>query len=152
MIAIDVHDATLADIEALAPRLRADDAAEVAAMGVSPEAALRRSLDISHWAHAAWVDGEIAAMWGLHIPHLASATAYPWLLTTAVVERHRKLFVATSRSQIAIWQSYGFALEGAIDGRYARAQRWLWHLGFALSPGPLMKSGIEFKTYRKEAA
>ena len=55
-------------IRALTNALRAEDAAELAALGAAPRREVWRSYRASVVSRAALVDGEIAAVWGVFGP------------------------------------------------------------------------------------
>ncbi len=119
----------------LARSLRSADAAEVwASDGLAPEAALSRCLALSGEAYAAYLEGELAALFGVRRLSLASRSGSPWLLTGAAVERRPRAFLEASRSVLATWRGDYDWLGNWVDARHHRAKRWILWLGFTLHP------------------
>lgn len=130
---VEVVPATPAHAEALAPRMRTEDAAEVlASLGREPLEALLGSLEASSEAWTLLIDGEVAAMGGA-VPFQTGA-AIVWLLTGDLVERRPIVFQRTCRSMLAQLQERWPVLVQAIDARYTRAVRWAQHLGAEVGP------------------
>jgi hypothetical protein len=145
----EIVPATVSHAHALAATMRADDAAECAAFGLTPLDALLESLRASEVAWTLLLDGEPAAMWGaeplrrtlLSEPGAASA----WALTGTAVERHRKEFARVSRAGVAALLARYPVLFADVDARYARALRWVRWLGFTVLPAvPFGASGEPF--------
>ncbi len=120
-------------IALLADRLRAGDAAEIEAAGITPRRALWRSWKRSVFARTAFVDGEIACVWGCAGAPLGPV-GEPWLLTAPAIERAKIAFVREARAQVAEWTAVWPRLEGRVLASYARATRLLHFLGFTLEP------------------
>jgi len=134
----------------LAPRLRAGDAAEVRASdGVDAEEALVDSL---RWterhgggAFAGFLDGDLAALFGVARRSLISPVGVPWLLTGEVVSRHPFAFFRASRAVVATWLEDFEELEQNVDARYTEALRWAARLGFMVGPPkPFGVHGLPF--------
>ena len=116
----------------LGPKLRAADCGELQAAGLTAGKALWRSWRRSLFAKTAFVDGEIAAIWGMGGSPF-SAVGRPWLLTAAPVEKVPKAFLQTARQEVRFMLSICPRLLGIVDGRYHRALRLLEMVGFDLS-------------------
>lgn len=141
--------ATEAHAREIAANLRPADAAEVRASdGLDPLEALLVALEWSDpgTAQAALVDGQLMAVCGVVRGSLGeNGVAYPWLLTTPVVDRHRAAFLRASRAVLAGWAATYPRLEQYIDARYLQALRWADWLGFQVDlPAPYGVAGLPF--------
>ncbi len=87
----------------------------------------------SLFAGTAFVDGEIAAMWGL-CADMLSDCGEPWLVTTNAVEAIPVTFVREGRRQVARMLAVKPRLENMVAARYQRAVRFLEVLGFVVDP------------------
>ena len=76
-----------------------------------------------------FVDGEVACMWGLIPPTILSDTAWLWLITTNLSDRHKFLLIRYSQRYIeeALKEYPNIIGDTAIYNR--PAQRWLKWLG-----------------------
>ncbi len=117
--------------------LRAGDAREIAALGLTKEEGLQRSLDCAVWAEAYLVDGEVAAIAGVSIGSLLGGEAIPWLVTGRPVERHKSAFLRLTRAGIARMLRRFPVLINHVHVEYTEALRWLRWLGFTIeAPAP----------------
>lgn len=127
-----VHEA---DLEQLAATMRAEDAAECAALaGLRPLEALRRSLGVSTTAFAAECEGELMAIGGVApgpLQTLLGPAAFDviWLLTSEAVDRHQRAFWKASRLMVAELRTRHPVLTNLVDARYMAALRWVRRLG-----------------------
>lgn len=121
--------------------LRAEDAAEVAAFGLTRDEALAGSLARSLWAETYLVDGVPAAIVGLGRSSLVGGHGVPWALTGPACDRHRRLFLAESRRQVARMRDEAAPLVNYVHAGHRRAIRWLGWLGFALEPARPLAHG-----------
>jgi hypothetical protein len=146
--------ATPEHADALAPRMRAADVAEVLASdGHAPAEALRYAIAASTEAWAWLVDGEVGAIWGLGLLSFVGDVWTPWLLTSELVDRFPKAFVRGCREQLG-QLGWHHVLVNFIDARHARALRWAKALGFELGEAvPYGPAGLPFRriTLRGEA-
>lgn len=134
-------------IRSLAERLRDDDMAELQAAGTGPMRALWRSYRQSTYAKVAFVDGELAAAWGLAGEPLGRS-GRPWLLTAPSVERAPLAFVKEARKEVALMLTINPVLWGYVDDAYTRAIRLLELIGFTIGePVPLGPFGMPFRMY-----
>jgi GNAT superfamily N-acetyltransferase len=132
---ISVVPATMAHVRAI--ELREGDAREIAALGLSKEEGLQRSLDRAAWAEAYLVAGEVAAIAGVSIGSLLGAEAIPWLVTGRPVERHKRAFLRLTRAGVARILRQFPVLINHVHAEYAEALRWLRWLGFTIErPAP----------------
>lgn len=132
-MSVEIVAATERHARAMAPHLRPGDLAEIAAGGMDALGALLDGVRRSLWARAALVDGVPAAMWGVTAASFFAPAAHPWLLTTELVERHKKRFLRECRAQVAEMRAVAPVLSNLVDGRYAGACRLLRWLGFEIA-------------------
>lgn len=130
---IEVRESVIADVYALAKRLRDDDRAEIAGLGLNPRETLRLSFRHAIMRKTAFVDGELAAMWGLGGAMISDEGA-PWLMTTPAVEKVRVSFVKIGKAQVAEMLRHRMFLCNIVQASYTRACRYLEVLGFVLDP------------------
>lgn len=148
---ISMLPATEEDARELAPLLRAEDRAEVLALGLEPVDGLLQSLAD---AREAWTyrDGSrIICMAGITPRSLIGRTGVPWLLGSELVIRHRRPFMVETRRMVAHWLSHFNLLINVVDARYVAAIRWLGWLGFEISE-PFSLANGQFRVVHKEAA
>ena len=129
--------------------LRAGDAAEVAAFGLTKERAIADSLARSLWAETYLIEGDVAAIAGLGLSCLLGGHGVPWLLTGPACERHKRYFLLESRRQVARMLAEASPLINYVHADYARAVRWLEWLGFTLD-APATIKGAPFRRFIKE--
>jgi hypothetical protein len=119
----------------MAPNMRAAEVEEVlASHGLTPEAALLRELESSSVAWSWVVDGEVACMFGIINPDLFGEAAYPWFLTTPLVEKHSRQFARACKSLLPELIEHHPKLAGMVDARYTLSLRWLQWLGARIEP------------------
>jgi hypothetical protein len=142
-----VIPATRSHILAMSTMLRAGDAAEIEAAGITPRRALWRSWRGSLVARAALVDGELAALWGVGGCPLG-AVGQPWLLTAPPVERAKVAFLREARREVAQMLVLFPRLAGYVDARYEGAIWLLGAVGFTVGPSqPFGPHGAPFREY-----
>lgn len=128
---IRFEQATIEHAEAMAPRVRANDVREVAALGMSAAEALRHSVEASLLAEAAVVGEEVGAMWGVCPWSLVGTKGLMWMLGTEHVARHPKVLLRVSRAFVQKAHAIYPQLECLVDLRYHQAVRWVRWMGFA---------------------
>lgn len=144
---VTVCASEVGDVYRLAANLRADDAAEVAALGYDPSVAIRRSYRDGILRKTYFVDGELAAMSGLCGPLIADI-GEPYLMTTPAAERAKVSFLRLARGAVREMLTHRLRLQGEVAASYVRACRLLEVLGFTLAPPrPLGPRGALFRTY-----
>lgn len=133
---------------AMAPNMRRAEIIELAsAIRMAPEEALLHELDRSLSAWSWIVDGEVACMFGIVAPELLSRTAYPWFLTTYLVEKHARQFARACGTLLPELLASHPHLVGMVDDRYSLSVRWLEWLGAKLGePEPY---GVEQVSFRR---
>mgnify|MGYP001587154290 CR=1 FL=1 len=134
-------------VRTLALNLRAGDAAEIEAAGMTAREALWRSYRTATRARTAFVGDEIAAMWGIAGCPLGRI-GKPWLLTAPPIEHAKLAILREGRYEVLEMLSIFSELRGYVDGRYHRALRLLDALGFSLSAEfPFGPFGVGFRIY-----
>lgn len=135
------------DVYRLASSLRPEDRAEITGLALEPRAIVRASFRGAIMRRTAFVDGEIAAMWGLGGPMLGDEGT-PWLLTTAAVERVPVIFIKVARAQVAEMLTHRAYLSNYVAASYRGACRLLETLGFTLeAPQPLGINAVPFRRF-----
>lgn len=143
-----IRRATEADAVELAPRMREDDAREVmASSGRAPLDALHESLRVSLWSWSLVIEGRVVAIWGVASGD-SGEVGYPWLLTSDLVERHKREFLELSPVVVRVLLRTFPVLVNYVDARYRRAIRWLERLGAHLDePVPFGLAGLPFRRF-----
>lgn len=133
----------------VAARLRAEDAAEVWAIGrFTPLAAVEQSLDRSMRAWAWIEDGQPVALFGVGVESLIGGVGRPWLLTTAGVAQHRIRLARLSLNALVRIREVRPRLENWVDARYTVCLRYLRWLGFTVHPAePMGVFGLPFHRF-----
>jgi len=145
-----IRPADITDVYALARNLREDDRIEVTAMGSTPITALRTSYRNAIFRRTAFVNGEIAAMWGLG-GSMLGAVGYPWLLTAPPIEKAPVAFLRGARREVVLMLRHKSRLENHVLAKYTRACRFLEALGFTLSdPEPYGLNGAMCRKFTME--
>ena len=123
--------ATLGDAQALAPRLRSADLAEIAAhTGHSPLQALADGVRESQWSLAVCRGHEVIALCGVgHHPDTPDV-GVPWMLAADALIAVQTSFLRQSRVVIARMQRPYRVLANVVDARNTVHIRWLSWCGF----------------------
>lgn len=137
----------IADVYRLAGNLRANDRLEITGLDLDPAAVIRSSFRSAILRRTAFVDGEIAAMWGLGGVML-SDEGVPWLMTTPAIERIPVSFVRLARREVAEMLELRSQLSNVVLASYRSACRFLEVLGFNLDePVQLGPHGVPFRKF-----
>lgn len=129
----EVVFATLEHIEALAPRLRPEDLAEIKAVsGEGPLEALTASVAYSPKSWAWLHNGEVMAIFGVAQHPGNSMKGVPWLLAAPGIERHKIYFLRACQSYIEEMLDETPVLENWVDCRNTVSIQWLAWCGFSL--------------------
>lgn len=133
--------------------MRAADAAECRAAG-RPDLAgvVREAVALSAWSKAAWVDGKLAAIFGVRpLDGLMGQRGVPWLLGTDTLVQHRRMFVRQAPAYIAQMLRAYPHLINAVHAKNAQAVAWLQRAGFTLAPvAPYGPHGAPFHFFTLE--
>jgi hypothetical protein len=130
--------------------LRAEDVAEVEAMGMSPRKALWTSYRASHFRRSYVVGGKIAAIGGCG-GSLLSPIGSPWLLTTPLVEADPVSFAREARRQVRGLLEIHPTLRNYVDARYSKAIGFLELIGFTVGGDERQINGHTFVKYEMVA-
>lgn len=137
----------------LRENLREQDASEICKFGLPIRKALWRSYKNSIFCRTAFVDGQIAGIWGLH-GVLLGETGCPWLLTSPIVERFPIHFALLYRQEIREMQDYFDKLENWVDAAYSKSIRMLELIGFTVDEPvkiSVLKSDNLFRKFHLES-
>jgi hypothetical protein len=115
----------------LVEAMREDDKIELTDFGMTPKKALWRSYRRAFMRRTAFVDGEIAAMWGLG-GGLLAGEAEAWLLTTAAVEKLPMAFAKEGRKAALQMIELRSSIFGHVAANYTKAIRLMKILGFTI--------------------
>lgn len=146
MAEVTILPATLDHARLLAQSLRLEDARECLAISSQPFKSLWRSWRASpQLRKTAFVDGEIAAMWGCGGEWLGYE-GLPWLLTAPPVEHIPLKFLRECRAGIAEMLEMYPVLRNYVHADYVRSIRFLELLGFTIGqPQPYGPLGALFR-------
>lgn len=139
--------ATLQHARSLA--LRAEDAAEIVALGANPTVEAVDSVRKSDVSFTWLVDGEVACVGGVvaigDTALVPSRVGLVWLLSGALVAQHPIRFARASRVVLSWLLGHYSLLGNVVDARYAATLRWLRWLHFEVeAAAPLGPLGMPF--------
>ena len=151
MADLRIVPAERAHVGLLASSLRLEDARECLAIGSQPFKSVWRSWRGSpQYRKTAFVDGQIAAMWGCGGAWLGYE-GVPWLLTAPPVEVIKLQFLRECRAGIAEMLDLYPVLRNYVHNDYEKSIRFLRCLGFIIGdPVPIGKYGALFRTVTLE--
>jgi len=138
----------IGDPAALAPRLRAQDVAELNASGhVDLQHVLQFSLHISRMKAAAEIDGELVALFGVSSLSLLGGMGAPWFLGSDAVVRHARVLQRMAPGYISeMLQAYPHLIN-RVHAENTISVRWLKRLGFTVHPARLNAHGHLFHDF-----
>jgi hypothetical protein len=151
--AVEVRAPTAEDVADLVRNMRAADIAECLAAGhLDLQANVENAIRVSVWARAFRVDGQMAAIVGVHpLTGLFGDTGVPWMLGTDEVTRNARAFVRLSRPYIAQMLDAFPKLINLVHAPNAQAVAWLQRVGFVLQdPIPYGPAGEPFRIFTLE--
>ena len=149
MVNYEIKESEFWHISQLCGTLRYDDLAEITCFGMRPFATIKACYKTSHLRRSVFVEGQLAAMWGL-AGVILSGRGEPWLLTSKAIEKIPVSFVREGREEINEMLTMCHRLEGITTEAYPRAHRFLRALGFTLSD-PFLLKGVLVRKYTMEA-
>lgn len=134
-----IRPATADDMAAILADVRQADVDEMAALGTTPEAAMRSGLRISNWVATGLVDDVPVCMFGVAPANALGGIGAPWMLSANGLTKARRPFIEACRPVIAEMLRDYPRLCNVVDVRNTVAIRWLKWLGFEfnVSPAPL---------------
>jgi hypothetical protein len=145
-----IESATPEHVYALAAKLRPEDCAEIIGSGNNPKRSLWRGFRNSVMCETAFVDGEVAAMWGLcvgFVPGLSllGNVGRPWLLTSAAVEKVPFAVVREAKRAVFGMLTVKPVLENYVLASYTRAVRLVRLVGFTVDETAAMSpNGVAY--------
>jgi hypothetical protein len=148
-----IRETTLADVAALVANIREADRREVQAYGYDAlYEPIARSVMGSILCWTGEIDGQLAAILGVSPVSVLGGIGSPWMLGTAVLDKHSRVLVRETPRYIARMQRAFPTLENYVHAENASSIRWLRRLGFTLHPAqPYGAHGAMFHRFEKRA-
>lgn len=149
MALVEIRDATEADADFIARRVRKADFDEiVASSGKHPYYAMIQGLSHSTSAKTATFNGEPACMWGVAPGGMILQVGVPWMVGTDLLDQHAKAFLRRCRKPVmSLLDGYAI-LMNYVDARNVRAVEWLAFCGFTVDDAePFGLSGQPFHKF-----
>lgn len=144
---IEIRDSVIKDVRELSKNLREKDRKESLRLGVEPHKALYYSYQQGVYRKTAFVNNEIAAMWGVAGIFLGQI-GHPYLVTTPLVETISSLqFARIYRKEVEVMTKLFPILENYVDANYPEAIKMLKIAGFQI--GPIELLGLYKTEFRK---
>lgn len=130
--------------------MRPEDRNEILAFGISPEKALWRSYKSSIVRRTAYIDGKIAAIWGVSGAFMGEI-GQPWLLTSDQVKKISPLrFTRIYQKEVKEMFKVFPKLANIVDSSYTSAIRLLEIVGFKVSaPESFGKHGALYRKFER---
>lgn len=144
---VDFYPVTNGVIDELFANMRQDDFAEVSGNSYYSDPRLEFHSKISRceWATAAYIDGELAGLFGVAPRCSVLGKHCVWLLTTEKIDEYPVTFFRES-ARIVEWMRREYhSLENWVDLRYTRAIRWLDRLGATFHEVQTAPSGVQYQ-------
>lgn len=147
----DFTPSTLGDVDQLLVNLRTGDMEEMVALHGYPfDDIVRAGIMRSDAAWTVWIDGKLAAVFGVSGVPSVRGLGVPWLLGTPHLERHGSQLVRHGRQYVDHMLSVYPALANYVSAENERSIRWLENLGFSIDPpAPLGPYGAPFRRFHK---
>lgn len=148
----DIRRATEADVDVILADIRPADVAEMAALGTTPERAMREGLARSDWTAVGLLDDVPVCMFGVAPVNVMLGRGAPWMLASTALDRmpfeilRREFLPACDRAVDVMRSQYRF-LFNVVDQRNRKAVRWLRMLGFNFGKHPLDIGGQTFLVF-----
>ena len=131
--AVRIEPARADHVPVLVDAIRSVARDQIAAVeGIGPAEVLYRNLVASDRAWTGWIDGDIAAMWGVAPLALLSDTGAPWMIGGHGIDCHPVAFARQSRAVISEMQRGYEMLRGYVRASHERALAWARWLGFVV--------------------
>jgi hypothetical protein len=152
MPTVTIIPSTPEHVRLLGRSMREADAREITCLGLLPHRALWRSYRAALLRKTAFVDGEIAAMWGTG-GCVLGRTGRPWLLTGPACEKVTPLtFARIYRREVEGMLKLFPILVNYVHAEYSGAMRLLRLTGFTLhEPEPIGPGGALFRKFEMRA-
>lgn len=145
---VEIVSTLPAYIPMLKDSLRDKDRAEIMNLGITPSRALWRSFRRSIMCKTVFVDGEIAAIFGIS-GEILGEIGRPWLLTSPAAEKVSPLrFVRIYQKEVEEMLKLFPYLASVVDASYDGAVRLLENVGFTVhEPQPLGPDNAAFRKF-----
>jgi hypothetical protein len=139
------------DLDELFASLRTADKEEMVALHGFPfEEMVRDGIKRSDIAWSMWVDGRLAAVFGVVGVSVTPGIGVPWLLGTQHLERHGGRLVRFGARYIDQMHTAYPVLMNYVSAENDRSIRWLENLGFSIdAPSPLGPYRVPFRRFHK---
>lgn len=143
---------TVDDVPCLLGRLRQSDEDEVqAAMGITADEALTRSVEISTLAWIGFNGDRAVLAFGVGATSFFCRQGSPWMLGTDEVEAVGLAVVRNSRHYVRKMLAQHPFLENYTDDRHTSAHAWLKWCGFTMeAPAPYGVAQLPFRRFWME--
>ena len=92
---------------------------------------------LSEHSDEAWTatyNDVIICVFGVKRTNLLSDVAYPWLITTNEVKRHKRNFLKGAKISIAYWLKRYNTLENYVPSEFGMLIKWVRWVGFTVFP------------------
>lgn len=127
---ITIIKAKIKHVYMLEKTLRDEDREEITCFGKAKKM-IRDSFRHSIYSRTGFINGEIAAMWGLGGVYLGGS-GEPWLLTSKIVEKFPLHFAKIYRREVKKMLTVFPLIENRVDAKYEKSVRMLELAGFNL--------------------
>ena len=146
---LTVRPAIIEDAAAIARNIRECDRLELlASTRLSPEKAIKTSIELSAACWTAEKDGVPIAVFGVCAIDMLAGVGSPWLLASKDCDSVIVPFVKLTRVYIPVMLKLFPVLENMVDVRNTKSIRWLKRLGFTFyAPEPHAYSGMPFSKF-----
>lgn len=129
---IQIIETIAAHIREMAVSMKSDAAETALKLGMTPGQALWRSFKQSLYSKSAFIDGKLAAIWGIG-GQLFSDTGLPWLIMTPDAEDYPFRVAFIFRKELKKMQELYPVLEDYVGENNDKAARMLALMGFEIS-------------------
>lgn len=133
-MALEIGPPRQRDLDRLVDHMREADIAEVRAAGFEVAEAVQYSVDGSTRVWAAWVDGDLACVFGVAPVNVLAGQGAPWMLGTPLVQAHARLLMRTTPAYVRTMQEDYPVLVNFVHRANRASVRWLKAMGFKLKP------------------
>lgn len=148
---IEIIPMTVKHVKMLADHIRTADMAEILAVGFKPYKAVLKSYRYSLLPQSAFINGKIAAVWGV-CGTPTGDIGQPWLLTTDEVYQISALrFARIYQQEVSRMLRIFPYLENYVDMNYLAAVRLLSIIGFTIEPAEPYLNDAMFHRFWKKA-
>lgn len=127
---VSIRPAEPSDIEPILADIRPADVVEMAALGTTPDEALREGLQRSDWAMTGLLDGVPVCMFGVAPRNVILGEGTPWMLAARGIESAQVAFLRACRPLVLDMLTIYPRLANAVHCENRPAVRWLRWLGF----------------------